>query len=88
MELRDLNQLCSEWDKSSKGFARIVASTIQTLGLYQHELASEFEVAESTVSRWANGVARPHPHAQKLIVAAIEKRIQNALRARERSYAQ
>jgi DNA-binding transcriptional regulator YiaG len=83
-----LKQLCSEWNKSSEGFARIVAATIQTLGLYQRELASEFEVAESTVSRWANGVARPHPRAQKLIVATIEKRVQNTLRARERVYAQ
>ena len=88
MELMDLRQLCSQWDKSSEGFARIVAATVQTLGLYQRELASEFEVAESTVSRWANGVARPHPRAQKSIVAAIEKRVQNALRARERVYAQ
>jgi len=82
MDLMHLQQLCSKWDKSSEGFARIVAATVQTLGLYQHELASQFEVAESTVSRWANGVARPHPLAQKSIVAAIEKRARNALRAR------
>lgn len=81
MDLMSLQQLCSKWDRSSEGFARIVAASVQTLGLYQHELASEFEVAESTVSRWANGVARPHPLAQKLIVAAIEKRTRNALRA-------
>lgn len=82
-----LKQRCSEWDKSSEGFARIVAATVQTLGVYQRELASEFEVAESTVSRWANGVARPHPRAQRLIVAAIEKRVRNALRASERGHA-
>ena len=87
MDLTDLKLLCSQWDKSSVGFARIVAATVQTLGLYQRELAAEFEVAESTVSRWANGVARPHPRAQKSIVAAIEKRVRNALRAQMRVYA-
>jgi len=86
-QLLYLKQLCSKWNQSSEDFARIVAA-IQTLGLYQRELASEFEVAESTVSRWANGVARPHPRAQKLIVAAIEKRVRNTLRARGRVYAQ
>ena len=86
-QLLYLKQLCSKWNQSSEDFARIVAA-IQTLGLYQRELASEFEVAEATVSRWANGVAPPHPRAQKLIVAAIEKRVRNTLRARGRVYAQ
>ena len=88
IDLAELNQLCSQWDnKSSEGFARIVASAVQTLGLYVREFAAEFEVAESTVSRWANGIARPHPRVQRLIVAAIEKRIRNAQRARARAYA-
>lgn len=87
-DLVDLNRLCSQWDsKSSEDFARIVASAVQTLGLYVREFATEFEVAESTVSRWANGIARPHPRVQRLIVAAIEKRIRNAQRARSRAYA-
>jgi transcriptional regulator with XRE-family HTH domain len=85
MELSELKDVCSRWDKSSGGFGQIVASTI-SLGLYQRELAAEFEVAESTVSRWARGIARPHPRMQKLIVAAIEKRIQGALKAQERGY--
>jgi len=56
------------------GFQDIVADALGVLGLYQRELAAEFQVAESTVSRWASGVARPHPRLQGLVVAAIGKR--------------
>jgi hypothetical protein len=31
-------------------------------------VAAEFEVAESTVSRWARGVSRPHPSIQKQVL--------------------
>ena len=86
MELIELKEICSRWDKSSDAFGKIVAATVSS-GRYQRELAAEFEVAESTVSRWARGIARPHPRMQKLIVGAIEKRIQSALKAQERGYA-
>ena len=81
VEMLELKESCSKWDKSSEQFSWIVAAAVGTLGLYQRELAAEFEVAESTVSRWANGVARPHPRLQQLIVSAIEKRIAKALRS-------
>src|SRR5712691_9358899 len=88
IDLADLNRLCSQWNhKSSEDFARIVASAVQALGLYGREFAAEFEVAESTPPPWANGIARPHPRVQRLIVAAIERRIRNAWRTRERAYA-
>jgi transcriptional regulator with XRE-family HTH domain len=86
MNLNELKKICSAWDKSSEAFAPIVAATA-SLGLYQRELAEEFEVAESTVSRWARGLARPHPRMQKLIVDAIEKRVQSALNAQKRNTA-
>lgn len=35
------------------------------------ELAEEFEVAPSTVTRWANGVAKPHPKVKALILVYI-----------------
>lgn len=74
MDALDLRKHCSNWDGSSDGFAAIVANALDTLGVYQHDLAREFQVANSTVSRWANGVACPHPRVQKLIVASIRKR--------------
>jgi transcriptional regulator with XRE-family HTH domain len=81
MAISDLQRLCSEWDHSSEAFSKIVATTVKTLGLYQRELASEFQVAESTVSRWSSGVARPHPRFQLMVVNAIKRRTTNALRA-------
>jgi len=80
LRLSDLQQLCMEWNDSSEGFAKIIEATSITLGLYRRELASEFEVAESTVSRWANGVDRPHPRIQKMIVKSILKRVSDELK--------
>jgi len=74
MNAADLKNMCRQWDRSSEGFQRIVAAVVESLGIYQRELADEFQVAESTVSRWAHGVARPHPRLQRLIVASLEKR--------------
>ncbi len=40
----------------------------------RREMAIAFEVAELTVTRWANGKARPHPLLQSQIVLWIEER--------------
>ncbi len=87
MEMSDLKELCSHWDRSSEAFAEIVAATVKTLGLYQRELAAEFQVAESTVSRWSSGTARPHPRFQEMIVTAIRRRVSNALKSTNRASA-
>jgi len=52
-------------------FASIVKSYLGTTGTAQGDLADVFEVAESTVSRWANGVARPHRLLRKQVVEHI-----------------
>ena len=41
----------------------------------QRELAEDFEVAESTVYRWASGLAVPHPKIQGLVVKWIKSRL-------------
>lgn len=60
-----------------KGFSDIIKGF---LNIEAHEqtkrfklLADEFEVALSTIERWALGIAKPHPKIQKLIVMFIEK---------------
>ena len=55
-------------------FAQIVQNAFTNLGLYQRDLADDFEVAESTVSRWGSGIAKPHPQIQKRVVAWIGRR--------------
>ena len=44
---------------------------------YVNKVSNEFEVAESTVYRWANGIARPHPKIQRLIILFSKKYILN-----------
>ncbi|OGN01373.1 MAG: hypothetical protein A3B91_03725 [Candidatus Yanofskybacteria bacterium RIFCSPHIGHO2_02_FULL_41_29] len=41
---------------------------------FASELASEFEVAKSTVRRWANGTARPHPRLALMIIGYVKNR--------------
>jgi hypothetical protein len=57
-------------DEKPKGddFAAIVTAVLD-----RHRLAAEFEVAESTVDRWANGIAKPHPRVQEQIIATIRR---------------
>ena len=81
MNAEEIAKLCSEWNGSGEAFARVVAAAVRTLGLYQRELANEFQVADSTASRWANGIARPHPRLQKMILGSIEKRAKKTAKA-------
>jgi ribosome-binding protein aMBF1 (putative translation factor) len=83
MDTQQFLDLCRSWDSSSQQFKEIVQSASQVLGVYRKEVAAEFEVAESTVSRWASGAAKPHPIIQKQIIASLEKRARKMLRGRE-----
>ena len=51
-------------------FSKPIFETIQSISA--QELATEFQVADSTILRWANGTAKPHPKLQKLIMAKIK----------------
>jgi len=89
MDLLELKKLCSDWDLSNKGFSIILHFSLKAIPQLTHalspfrSLAEEFEVSSSIVSRWASGVARPHPRIQKLIIASIIKRIDDELRNRD-----
>jgi ribosome-binding protein aMBF1 (putative translation factor) len=80
MTPQELSVVCSSFEPTRheptilSDFARIVQNSFSMLGLYQRDLADDFEVAESTISRWGNGLARPHPQIQRRVVAWIGKR--------------
>lgn len=38
------------------------------------DLADEFEVAVSTVKRWANGTAQPHPILTRRIIDSVKNK--------------
>jgi hypothetical protein len=85
MSLRQYLDLCETFDRepSLELFARIVAGA-DVLYRSQRDLAMQFEVAESTVSRWAKGIARPHPGVQRHVVSELRKLANRAVKAMPR----
>ena len=53
-------------------FAALVSGALKEGVTTIDELATEHEVAKSTVTRWAKGTARPHRLVQATIAAFIE----------------
>ena len=53
--------------KNSLQFSTIVKEALEKK-LDKKLIASHFEVAPTTIDRWASGIARPHPHLQKMII--------------------
>lgn len=54
-------------------FAETVARSLKKHPEIKQKLAKEFEIAESTVERWAKGTARLHPQVQKLVTDFIKR---------------
>lgn len=48
-------------------FKDFIAASLKKNPELQRLLATEFQVAESTVLRWANGTANPHLETQEII---------------------
>jgi hypothetical protein len=69
-DLKELIELCTNWDESKEQFKKIVTLALDPYG---HSLAFDFEVVISTVNRWADGVADPFPQVKRLIVDYIKK---------------
>ncbi len=76
----DLILECNAWLNKPDDdlFAGIVARSSLVLGMLQRELAHEFEVDISTVSRWANGITKPHPRLQRQVVQSIKRKAEKA----------
>ncbi len=51
-------------------FAALIQRAIDAGKITQ--IANEYEVAESTVKRWASGIANPHPRLKKMIADYIK----------------
>jgi len=71
----ELVTACNLWVKGDiPAFAQITAAALRILGLYQRDLADEFDVSIATVSRWASGEAKPHPIVQETVVDFVRRR--------------
>ena len=60
---------------SKEYFAGAVKIALEEYKLPILEMATTFEVADSTVERWASGAAVPHPKLQQMILGYIAERI-------------
>lgn len=66
----------------NEAFCSIVARALET-DVSAREVAMWFEVAESTVLRWASGVARPHPSIRASVVAKLRAAHEAAIASSE-----
>ena len=84
MNLKQYFNLLNQWERNpnTEMFSRIVAGA-DVLARNQKELALQFEVAESTISRWAKGYARPHLGVQRYVVSTLKKQVKRTLSALE-----
>ena len=79
--LDEFHALCAKWEtdrndrNDRNAFKDIVTLGVGALGVPVRDLANDMEVNDSTVSRWASGVARPHPKIQGLVVRSLKKRV-------------
>ncbi len=67
--LHNLNPATKEY------FSGAVKIALNEYDLSVLEMATKFEVADSTIERWASGVAVPHPKLRKIILDYITEKI-------------
>jgi hypothetical protein len=84
MSLRQYLILCEEWEyhPTTELFSRVVAGA-DVLSRSHRDLATLFEVSESTISRWSKGYARPHRRVQRYVVSTLKRLAVRAVRAAE-----
>ena len=69
MTLNEFIDVAKRLDPSDKtAFCSLVAAGLQLTGLTLEEVASKFDTAPGTVSRWKNGHTAPAVFARKSIV--------------------
>ena len=73
--IRDYHGYCAHWSGDSEAFSWLV-NYADIIGMSQRDIATEFECAPSTVSRWAKGEAVPHKRIQKLVVVLLQRKAQ------------
>lgn len=56
-------------------FSGAVKIALNEYNLPVLEMATEFQVADSTIERWASGTAIPHPKLRQIILSYIAERI-------------
>ena len=73
MEKESFIKLLESADGSDEGFKQLMTAAQSYVS--DIELATEFQVAVSTASRWRNGVARPHPRMRQVIYKYLRTKV-------------
>jgi|WetSurMetagenome_2_1015567.scaffolds.fasta_scaffold973471_1 DNA-binding transcriptional regulator YiaG len=79
--LRQFFDACVAFEQqpNSEQFAPVLRKA-EVISVTQKELASCFQVSESTVSRWMKGSVKPHPGVQRYVVSELRAIAQSELR--------
>lgn len=56
-------------------FKEFIASSLKNHPELKSAIADEFEIANSTVERWATGVSKPSPRLEKLIIKFVKMQL-------------
>jgi hypothetical protein len=72
--IKRLLDACKDWQRGQDvvHFAKVVSAAEAVLST-QTEWLKLFGVSEGTKSRWATGVALPHPLLQRMVVGDLQK---------------
>lgn len=60
---------------SAEYFSGAVTIALNEYNFPVLEMATEFQVADSTIGRWASGIAVPHPKLRQIILSYITEKI-------------
>lgn len=80
MTPEEIKEKCLEWDGTAEMFSKIVAEIFCSPNNWRSELASEYQVAETTVKRWGMGVSKPHPYLQQKIIQSIQRLVEKEIK--------
>ena len=84
-KIQSLISSCETFSGESNDFAAIVRLGLEVLDVTQETFATEFQVAISTISRWAAGKNMPHSAVRSFVVDRISQRARATERAGKRS---
>ena len=72
--LVELEEALGEADpRDDAAFVKLLTSSLAALGKRQKDLAEEFTVTPSTVSRWVKGSNAPHPAMRPVVYGRLKE---------------
>lgn len=83
----ELKKMCDDYDGSNEQFPEIVLAYIELDESHKITMASNLQLARSTIGRWARGQVFPLSRMQKEVVRYISRRAKRQVRILENAVA-